>query len=46
MREVNGQPDPKKKKKKKKDMFTEIITFFCINKNSSAQDLLNKAIKL
>jgi hypothetical protein len=38
MREVNGQPDPKKKKKKKEeDMFTEIITFFCIDKNSSAQ---------
>jgi hypothetical protein len=38
MREVNGQPDPKKKKKKKgEDMFPEIITFFCIDKNSSAQ---------
>jgi len=38
MRELNGQPYPKKKKKKKEeDMFTEIITFFCIDKNSSAQ---------
>jgi hypothetical protein len=31
------RPKKKEKKKKEEDMFTEIITFFCIDKNSSAQ---------